>query len=338
MWKKSVFIVLICAAAVAEEPASKDDTTVAPPSITTPAPGVSWTEEYTVGPGDTFSIELYGKPETKRLIVPIQPDGTITFLQGQNILVQGMTIEGMRAELQKTLTSYFKNIEVIVQPVTLQSKRYFILGRVVTKGAFVLDHPITVVEAVAQAKGFESSLLDPNTAGIADLSRSFIVRNGKKLNVNMEKLFLEGDFSQNVQVEPNDYLFFPSAESKEVYVLGAVNQPGKLDYLPGASVMSALAAGGGFTIEAFRDNVLVIRGSLNNPETIVVDCNDILKGREKDLKLQPKDIVYVSTRPWKIAEDLMDVATTAFVQSAINFWAGKNIIIGRDHVMPQIQP
>src|SRR6185295_15835925 len=152
-------------------------------------------------------------------------------------------------------------------------------------------------------------------AGIADLSRSFIVRNGRKLDVNMEKLFLEGDFTQNVHIEPNDYIFFPSAESKEIYVLGAVGQPGRLDYLPGASVMSAIAAGGGFTIESFRDNVLVIRGSLNNPETIVVDCNNILKGREKDLKLQPKDIVYVSTRPWKIAEDLMDVATTAFVRS-----------------------
>lgn len=330
MWKVFIFIMFgFCLAALAEDN---------PPIVTRPEPGISWTEEYTVGPGDTFSIELYGKPETKRLVVPIQPDGTVTFLQAQNISVQGLTVEGMRAELQKSLSNYFKNGEVIVQPVTMQSKRFFVLGRVVTKGAFVLDHPITVVEAVAQAKGFETSLLDPNTAGIADLSRSFIVRNGKKLSVNFEKLFLEGDFTQNVSIEPNDYIFFPSAESKEVYVLGAVNQPGKLDYLPGASVMAAISAGGGFRQEAFRDNVLIIRGSLNHPETIVVDCNNILKGRDHDVKLQPKDIIYVSTRPWRIAEDLLDLATQSFVASCMNAWAGKNIILGRDHVLPQIQP
>ncbi|MCI0539395.1 MAG: polysaccharide biosynthesis/export family protein, partial [Verrucomicrobiales bacterium] len=224
--------------------------------VTRPAPGVSWTEEYTVGAGDIFNIELYGKPETRRLSIPIQPDGTITFMQAQNINVQGMTIEGMRAELQKTLSTFYKNSEVIVQPVTLSSKRYFVLGRVVQKGSFVLDHPITIVEAVAAAKGFETSLLDPNTAGIADLSRSFIVRNGEKLDVNLEKLFLEGDFTQNRNIEPNDYLFFPSAENKEVYVLGAVNRPGKVDYLPGISTMSAIASAAGFNIEAFRDNVL----------------------------------------------------------------------------------
>lgn len=309
-----------------------------PGIVERPSPGTSWTEEYTVGAGDIFNIELYGKPETRRLSIPIQPDGTITFMQAQNINVQGMTIEGMRSLLQKTLSGFFKNSEVIVTPVALQSKRYFILGRVVQKGAFVLDHPITIVEAVAAAHGFETSILDPNTAGIADLSRSFIVRNGEKLDVNLEKLFLEGDFSQNRHIEPNDYLFFPSAENKEIYVLGAVNRPGKVDYLAGTTTMGAIASAAGFNNEAFRDNVLVIRGSLNNPETFVVDCNNILKGRERDLKLQPKDIVYIATRPWKIAEDLFDVASRAFVASVANTWAGKNIILGRGHILPQIEP
>jgi len=329
--RKICFLVVasICLATHAEEQ---------PSIVMRPPPGISWTEEYTVGAGDLFNVELYGKPETKRLSVPIQPDGTITFMQAQNVSVQGMTIEGMRAELQKTLSTYYKNSEVIVLPVTLQSKRYFMLGRVVQKGSYVLDHPITIVEAVAQAKGFETSVLDPNTAGIADLSRSFIVRNGEKLDVNFEKLFLQGDFSQNIHVEPNDYLFFPSAETKEVYVLGAVNRPGRVDFTPGTSVMSAIASGGGFNAEAFRDNVLVVRGSLNDPETFVIDCNNVLKGRDRDLRLQPKDIIYVGTRPWKIAEDLLDVASRAFVASIANTWAGKNVIWGRGFILPQTEP
>ncbi len=329
MWKMLFAVFLASAGLVLAEGVS---------SSTEPKNNSSWKEDYTVGPGDSFRIQLYGKVDTLRTSVAIQPDGTITYLQAQNIPVDGMTIEELRQAIQKSLESSYKNIEVLVQPVALQSKRFFVLGRVVTKGAFVLDHPITVVEAVAQARGFETGILDPNTAGIADLSRSFLVRHGKRLNVNFEKLFLQGDFSQNVQIEPDDYLYFPSSENKEVYVLGAVGRPGKLDYLPGASVVAAITAGGGFLPEAFRDRVLIVRGSLNDPETIVVDVNDVLKGRAKDVILQPKDIVYVSTRPWKIAEDLLDVATSAFITSMMNAWSGKNVIIGRDHILGQIEP
>ena len=295
----------------------------------------SWREDYTVGPADSFNIELYGKPETRRASVVVQPDGTLTYLQVQNLPVAGLTIEAMRAELQKTLEASYKNIEVIVQPAVLKSKHYFVLGRVASKGAFVLDHPTTIVEAVALAKGFESGALDPTVAGLADLSRAFLVRNNTRAKVNFEKLFLEGDFSQNVELEPDDYLYFPSATSKEIYVLGAVNAPGRIGFLPNGTVMGALSAAGSFSDIAFRERVLVVRGSINNPETIIVDCNDILKGRAKDVVLQPQDIIYVSTRPWRIAEELIDTAVTSFATSMINAWTGRNIIIQTKEALPQ---
>jgi protein involved in polysaccharide export with SLBB domain len=309
------------------------------PSDSTPLQlQASWREAYTVGPGDSFRIELYGKPETTRLSVIVEPDGTLSYLQAQNIPVNGLTINEVRDAVQKTLDKYYKNVEVMVQPVLLASKHYFVLGRVNNKGSYILDHPTTVMEAIAFAGGFESGVLEPTSSGLADLSRSFLVRDGKRVDVNFEKLFLQGDFSQNVELEPNDYLFFPSVVSHEVYVLGALSNPGKLNYVPGVTVMASIASAGSFNKSAFRDRVLVIRGSLNNPETFAIDCNDILKGRAPDFKLQPKDIVYVSTRPWKIAEDLLDSAVTSFVRSAVNAWAGSNIILGREVIIPQIEP
>jgi protein involved in polysaccharide export with SLBB domain len=328
MGKKVVLMLMFACALQAQEPTSNISSGAAP----------SWKDHYTVGPGDTFRIEIYGKIETIRPAVTIQPDGTITYLQAQNIHVDGQTIEEMRLAVQKSLDQYFKNIEVIVQPVKLLSKNYFVLGRVTTKGAFVLDRPITIVEAVARAKGFESGPAEPSVAGLADLSRSFLVRNGKHMPVNFEKLFLEGDFSQNLEIEPNDYLYFPSSVAREIYVVGAVVRPGRFDYMPGGSCIAAITAGGGYTDNAFRERVLIIRGSLNDPETIVVDTNDILKGRAKDVILQPKDIVFVSTRPWKIAEDLLDSAVTVFIDSVITTWTGRNIIINRRDVLPEFNP
>jgi hypothetical protein len=67
--------------------------------------------------------------------------------------------------------------------------------------------------------------------------------------------------------------------------------------------------------------VLVVRGSLNTPETFVVDAKAILAGEKPDFRLEPKDIVYVSRRPWARAEEILDNAAITFIQSAVITYA-----------------
>jgi hypothetical protein len=56
---------------------------------------------------------------------------------------------------------------------------------------------------------------------------------------------------------------------------------------------------------------------LQKPQTFIVNANDILAAKSPDFQLQPRDIIYVSSRPWYKAEELLDLAATAFVQSAV---------------------
>jgi len=71
--------------------------------------------------------------------------------------------------------------------------------------------------------------------------------------------------------------------------------------------------------------VLVVRGSLQKPQAFVVNLAAILSGREKDFVLQPKDIVYVAQKPWLRAEELLQIALNAYVQSFTTTWVGQNI-------------
>jgi hypothetical protein len=48
-----------------------------------------------------------------------------------------------------------------------------------------------------------------------------------------------------------------------------------------------------------------------------VDTVAVLKGTAPDFKLQPRDIVYVSTNPWILAADVLDAAAKAFVQGVV---------------------
>jgi protein involved in polysaccharide export with SLBB domain len=215
---------------------------------------------------------------------------------------------------------------VVVTPVSITSKKYYMLGAVADKGGvYTMDRPMTIMEAAARAGGLEIGVFERNTVELADPSHSFLVRNGKRLDIDFEQLFWHGDLTQNVPLEPNDYIYFASSGANEIYVLGQVFTPGAVPYAPSTTVIGAITTRGGYTPEAFRQRVLVVRGSLNHPQTFVINTADILKGKATNFRLQPRDIVYVAQKPWQIAEDLLNEATRAFIESATVTYTGAKL-------------
>ncbi|MDX1953461.1 MAG: polysaccharide biosynthesis/export family protein [Verrucomicrobiota bacterium] len=307
------------------EPASEQSSSQLAFSVSSPRKRAAWQEKLTLGPGDAMDFMLFGHPELTKTNIVVGPDGRLSFLQATGIMATGLTIEELRARFDEELGKYYTAPRTIITPVAFNSKKYFMLGKVNAKGVYPLDRPLTLLEAVARAKGLETGLYERTTVDMTDLSRSFIVRDGKKMEVNLEKLFHEGDLTQNIIIEPNDYIFFAASSINEIYVLGEVMNPGPIGYLSQATLVTAITDRGGFSQRAHKKKVLVIRGSLNTPETFAVDMNSILSAREPDFRLQPKDIVYVSSRPWIKVEELLDEAAQSFIQGFVTAYAGVNV-------------
>ena len=80
-----------------------------------------------------------------------------------------------------------------------------------------------------------------------------------------------------------------------------------------------------FTDGAYRTHILVVRGSLDNPETFRVNAAETLRGLTPDFVLKPRDIVYVARKPWAIAQDLLQAAQSDFLRAAVVTWTGQNI-------------
>ena len=104
-----------------------------------------------------------------------------------------------------------------------------------------------------------------------------------------------------------------------------MGSPGAQGLSVDASVLGSITLAGGFTDNAFRQRVLVVRGSLENPERFIVNIKDVLAGKVPDFRLLPRDLVYVSKRPWVRVEDLADLAATSFIQTVVTTWTGRNI-------------
>lgn len=302
------------AAGAAAQPESRPKGSL---TVHSPDQRAEWQKRLTLGPGDVLNLSLYGYPELSKANVAIGPDGRISFLQAQDVMATGLTVDELRAKLDQELARYYRNPRTVIIPVAYQSKKFVILGKVARKGVYTLDRPLTVIEAVAQAGGFETGLFEGNVIEMADLPRSFLVRGEEKLPVDFERLFQQGDLSQNIPLEPGDYLYFPSANANEVYVLGQVGSPGVNAFLPKMTALSAITIRGGFTERAYRQRILVVRGSLNQPQAYVVNVAAILAGKQPDFPLEPKDILYVSEKPWAKAEDLLHLAISSFVRGAV---------------------
>lgn len=284
-----------------------------------------WQQRLTLGPGDILTLSYLGEKDLTRAEVPVGPDGRISYLQAQDVTASGLTVDELREALNGALREYHRHPRVVVTPVAWRSKKYYLLGTVQDPGVYTLERPTSIIEAVARARGMSTGLLDLNTVEIVDLARAMLVRKGERVAVNFERLFQHGDLTQNVLLEPEDYLFFPSSSENDAYILGSVINPGPMGVTESATVVGLITVRGGFTERAYRQRVLVVRGSLTEPETFVINVAAILSGREKDFPVQPKDIIYVAERPWARAEDLLDIAVSAFVITASTTWTSQNI-------------
>jgi polysaccharide biosynthesis/export protein len=208
----------------------------------------------------------------------------------------------------------------------VQSKHVWLLGRFQQPGIYNLAAPTTLLEAIAAAGGSQSfagqrqiSEGGPLGEDLADLEHSFIVRDNKMLPVNFYKLLDKGDLSQNIYLQPDDFVYFAPSYAKEVYVLGAVLQPKPVQYVKGMTLMQAIAGSYGTVRDAWLAHVTIIRGSLSNPEVTFVNYYDIVKGKTPDIALQPRDIVYVPLTRYRYLRKYVDIALNTFVSSvAIN--------------------
>lgn len=280
------------------------------------------TNFFTLGPGDRLEIELLGDP-LSRVLTTVGPDGRVYFNLLPGVDVWGLTLSEAKRRLEGEFTRYVREQPVVSLTLRgVESQRIWILGRVQAPGVYGLPGPMTLLEAVAMAGGTLSmaSYSDQEAAGIgeelADLQRSFVLRGGKLLPVDMERLLKQGDLSQNIYLEPDDFIYFPAATTRDVYVLGAVSQPRAVAYKRGLTVAGAIASAYGTLNGAYLSHIAVVRGSLTKPQIAIVDYRRVIRGEAKDIALQPKDIVYVPLSPYRYLVRYAELIVNTFVSSA----------------------
>lgn len=254
---------------------------------------------------------------TTRTRVTVGPDGKIYYNLLPGLDVWGLTIPEARDRIAVALTKFVREKPAVaLSLVSVASQQVWVLGRVNGPGVYPLDHPTSLLDAVSEAGG-----LGVNTpaGGMysedADLSRSFLVRDGHLVPVDFQRLLREGDLSQNVYLQSGDFIFVPSLRSAQVHVLGAVLQPRSERMAGSLTVIQAIALAGGTVPDACLPNVAILRGSLAHPEIAIVAVDLVIHGKAPDVRLAPGDIVYVPYKPERVLLRYANLILDTFVRT-----------------------
>jgi polysaccharide biosynthesis/export protein len=107
-----------------------------------------------IQPNDKLTIDVYKNPDLSRQVT-VQPDGLISISLVQSIQAAGLTPAQLKAELEKRLKEYLEVPTVTVIIDAIQSYRVYVTGKVQKPGVIVSERPLTVLQALSLAGGFQ---------------------------------------------------------------------------------------------------------------------------------------------------------------------------------------
>jgi len=256
--------------------------------------------DYIVGPEDALQITVL---ESDKLSTLARVDGTgeIRLLLVGNVKVSGMTT----TEIAEKLTRLYKEGGYLVNPQIMVSVKDFghqrvsVSGAVNKAGYYPLIGPRTLLEVLGMAEGLSEKAGDKvhimrprNVSENTPQSGQRAEFNADTIVVDLPRLLLKDEVELNVQIRNGDVVFVPFARS--AYVIGAVTKPGNVILQENLTLSKAVSLCQGKDIRLASNYVTILRvDDSGNRQTIPFDLEQVLRGRQEDIALQPNDIVYV---------------------------------------------
>ncbi len=260
---------------------------------------------YLLGPGDTLDIRVFGQPDMN-WTGEVDSDGNISSLPfiETPVRAQCRTEKAVQKDIIAAYSQYLKNPQISVRitgrnsrppavvfgavnlPSRVQMQRRVRLSELITNSGGITERangtiqilhtepvmcpePGEIVEPVANEKG----IVPFKVYKIADL--------------------MAGKEEANPVIRPGDIV--TASTSEPVYITGSVIAPQGIYHRDGLTLGRALAQVGGARKEAKATDVRIYRQKLgsSDQEVIHVDYAAIKKQKQKDVLLQPYDIIEV---------------------------------------------
>ncbi len=255
-------------------------------------------KEYTntVENGDSLKVALF-HPSRSDLVNAVRAigeevgysvsGGKITLPELRPIRIAGLKLGEARSRIQEAYDQEIDEIEVFLSFAKRKQKKVELAG-MVSQSTLPVNGKLRLFEVLAEAK----------VPSNANFFKSYLVRDGELVPVDMNRLVKEGDMSQNVVMRGGDKLYIAETSASTLMVMGEVRQERVIDVPNGSlSLRSALAMAGGIPFTGDKGVIQVIRGNILRPKIYTLNWKHVMRLPTSSMLLMPGDIVYVAATP-----------------------------------------
>lgn len=221
-------------------------------------------QDYIIGTDDLLHISVWDYKELDH-VVPVRPDGKISFPLVGELQAAGLTVPQLTEILANRLAKSVKAPQVSVVVKEIRSFRVFFVGRVARPGVYPIKTGTPLLQALTLAGG----VIDG-----ADLPAAYIVRGEEKVPVDLRRLIHEADLSQNLPLRTDDTVVVPEVVAginpqeileRRIYLLGKVQKPGVYTLRKEVPILHALFLAGGVAEGADLVSAFIVRGEQRIP-------------------------------------------------------------------------
>ncbi|WP_187992553.1 SLBB domain-containing protein [Vibrio harveyi] len=219
------------------------------PTTFAPISDVPVPADYTVGAGDEIVIQLFGKENTTHHL-RVNRAGIINFPSLGPVQVAGMTFSDVRDSLNQRVKEQMIGVRSDISLGEMRTMQVFVMGDAYKPGAYTVSALTTISQAIYYSGGFSES---------GALRNVQLKRNGQVIRkLDMYDLLLKGDARNDIRLLPGDVVFI-GALGNTISIDGEVNRPAIYEIKPGETYKQAIQMAGGFTANAYSDQIEVKR-------------------------------------------------------------------------------
>ena len=239
-------------------------------------------ENYRLGPGDEVIVDVWGASQnTMRL--EISPDGYVNISNLGPVYLNNMTIKDARQLLKQELGKIYADSANNIQ-VTLGNIRTIqvnVMGEVRAPGTYALSSLSTVFHALYASGG---------VSDIGSLRNVQVARGGKTIaRLDVYEYIMKGQIQDDIRLQDGDVVIVPTYDEL-VKITGKVKRPMFYEMKNGESAATLLKCAGGFSSDAYKKSIRVLRK--DGKEFSVKTVNDI---DDSAFKLIDGDVVTVDS-------------------------------------------
>lgn len=222
-------------------------------------------ENYRLGPGDEVIVDVWGASQnTMRL--EISPDGYVNITNLGPVYLNNMTIKDARQLLKQELGKIYADSANNIQ-VTLGNIRTIqvnVMGEVRAPGTYALSSLSTVFHALYASGG---------VSDIGSLRNVQVARGGKTIaRLDVYEYIMKGQIQDDIRLQDGDVVIVPTYDEL-VKITGKVKRPMFYEMKNGESAATLLKCAGGFSSDAYKKSIRVLRK--DGKEFSVKTVNDI---------------------------------------------------------------